>query len=489
MLLTLACSSRPLTAQQSAILSSSQAEQKAPTPLIAPQHPPALPVGILIPKVAAVGAPGQTYALYLPSHYSATKRWPIVYVLSPDAHGEIAAAIMQSAAEQFGYIIAASNNSKNGPWAPDAVAAQTLFNDTHDRLAVDEQRIYFAGFSGGARVASQLAQSCKCAQAVFLNGAGFSTGAPPTSHDAFGVFLTAGLLDFNYPELAALDEHLATLNVPHFLRRFDGSHQWAPADVWPEAFAWADLLAMKTKHQDRDDAFIAAQLANFVATAQKIEQAGDLYFAWQFLRETAAVFSGLADLTALEQHAAELEKNPAVHASQKHEKEAMAQQQAIEDAVYKVFAPISSPNAERNDVAQQTTAEVVRLRDRAAHEKSSDERRVVERARRAVFAYFIESGEPLINSSDPSLARIYIALAAEARPESAWPQLSLARCDAKMGRKKDALRELQKAVSLGLNSADLKSLTADYPDLGILSSDPEFQKIVASAPTPAPAAK
>lgn len=106
---------------------------------------------------------------------------------------------------------------------------------------------------------------------------------------------------------------------------------------------------------------------------------------------------------------------------------------------------------------------------------------MLERARRAVFAYFIESGEPLMNSGDPRLARIYIALAAEARPESAWPQLALARCDAKMGRKKDAVRELQKAVSLGLNSADVATLASDYPEFAAISAEPEFQKMVAAA--------
>jgi hypothetical protein len=149
----------------------------------------------------------------------------------------------------------------------------------------------------------------------------------------------------------------------------------------------------------------------------------------------------------------------------------------MEEAVYRAFSPINSDTADRYAVVQQTTQELAQLRDRAAHEKNPDQRRVVERARRAVFAYFIENGEPLINSSDPSLARIYIALAAEARPEASWPQLALARCDAKMGRKKDALRDLQKAISLGLTTEDI----AESPELSGLSGDPDFQKVAAAA--------
>jgi hypothetical protein len=440
-----------------------------------------LATGILIPKVAALSAPEQTYALYLPAHYSAEKRWPIVYVFDPGAHGEIPAALMQAAAEQFGYIIAASNNSQNGPWKPDALAAQTMWNDTHDRLAINEQRVYFAGFSGGARVAAQLAQSCKCAQAVFLSGATFSVGSAPNPRDGFAIFLTAGLLDFNYRELVTFDTQLYSLNIPHFLRRFDGTHQWAPADIWPEAFAWADVLAMKAKLLDRDDAFLSVQLANFTATAQKLEQSGDLYFSWQFLRATVAAFSGRPDVTAAQDKTAALEKNVAVTAGQKREKDQSAEQQALENAVYNAFAPINSESADRNEIVRSTTVEVQNLRDRAAHEKNPEERRVLERARRGIFAYFIESGEPLVDSGDPRQARIYLALAAEARPESAWPQIQMARCDLKMNRKKDALRDLQKAATAGFAGKDFATLPTDYPEFAGLVSDPEFQKIAVDA--------
>jgi hypothetical protein len=437
--------------------------------------------GTLLAKVVVTAAPEQSYALYLPGNYSATKRWPIVYVFDPGAHGEIPAELIKPAAEQFGYIIAASNNSKNGPWMPDAIAAQAMWSDTHDRLAIDDQRVYFAGFSGGARVAAKLAQTCNCTQAVFLNGASFSNDSPPSNRDTFAVFTTAGLLDFNYSELVGLDAQLESLGTAHFLRRFSGSHQWAPAEIWPEALAWADLLAIKNKRRERDNSFIAAQLANFTAAAQKFEQDGDLYFSWQFLRATSAAFAGLTDLAALHAHIATLENNPAIRAGQKREKEDRTQQKALEDAVYNVFGPISSPGADRNAVVVQTTQELVALRDRASHEKNPDERRVLERARRAVFAYFLETGEPLLDSSDLRLARIYIAMAAEARPESAWPQVSLARCDLKMGRKKEALRDLQKAIASGLTAADLAQLPAESPEFAIITTDTEFQKLAATA--------
>jgi len=59
---------------------------------------------------------------------------------------------MKDAAERHGYIVLGSNNSRNRSWKVDAESAPAMFEDTHTRRALDERRIYFAGFSGGARV-------------------------------------------------------------------------------------------------------------------------------------------------------------------------------------------------------------------------------------------------------------------------------------------------------------------------------------------------
>ncbi len=72
------------------------------------------PIGTVVPHVTCLGDPKQSYSLYLPSSFSATHKWPIVYVFDPFARGRDATEVVRAAAEKFGYIVAASNNSKNG---------------------------------------------------------------------------------------------------------------------------------------------------------------------------------------------------------------------------------------------------------------------------------------------------------------------------------------------------------------------------------------
>jgi len=119
--------------------------------------------GKLIERVVCAKNPEQSYALYLPSNYSPSHSWPIIFAFDPGARGKIPVESMKEAAERHGFIVAGSNNSKNGTWKIEFDAADAMVRDAQERFSVDLKRIYFAGFSGGARVASQLAQLCKCA--------------------------------------------------------------------------------------------------------------------------------------------------------------------------------------------------------------------------------------------------------------------------------------------------------------------------------------
>ena len=102
----------------------------------------------MIAKVICANTPSQSYALYLPTGYSADKPSPILYVFDPAARGASAVEAVREAAEKYGYIVVASNNSRNGPQGGASEAVNAIFQDTHQRYAIDERRLYTAGLSG-----------------------------------------------------------------------------------------------------------------------------------------------------------------------------------------------------------------------------------------------------------------------------------------------------------------------------------------------------
>ena len=78
-----------------------------------PDNQTVIPLGQIVEKVVCAQDVNQTYALYLPSNYVSTRKWPILYAFDPGARGRIPVERFKEAAERFGWIIVGSNNSRN----------------------------------------------------------------------------------------------------------------------------------------------------------------------------------------------------------------------------------------------------------------------------------------------------------------------------------------------------------------------------------------
>jgi poly(3-hydroxybutyrate) depolymerase len=232
-----------------------------------------LPPGQLIPDVRCAADASQSYALYLPSNYAATRPWSVIFLFDPGARGSRGVERFQAAAEKYGYIVAGSNNSRNGPWEASITAALAMMNDAGMRLAIDPQRMYTAGLSGGARVAMKLAMDTGRFAGVIASSAGFPDFQPRKSV-AFDVFGTAGTEDFNYIEMLEVDR---TLTSPHRLAVFEGGHTWLPAGVAMEAVEWLEIRAMNAGRRARDQSFLDAILDQ---RTRKAEAEKDGYRSW-----------------------------------------------------------------------------------------------------------------------------------------------------------------------------------------------------------------
>src|SRR5579871_1171926 len=116
-----------------------------------------LPRGKIIDDVKCAADASQSYTLYLPFNYSADRTWAVIFAFDAGGRGRRGVERLQAAAEKYGYIVAGSNNSRNGPWQVSMTAAQTMTRDVVKRFSIDPHRMYTAGQSGGARVAMKVA--------------------------------------------------------------------------------------------------------------------------------------------------------------------------------------------------------------------------------------------------------------------------------------------------------------------------------------------
>jgi poly(3-hydroxybutyrate) depolymerase len=303
--------------------------------------------GQIAENVTCRGDAGQRYAVFLPSGYSHDRAWPILYAFDAGAKGLLPVQRFQDAAERYGYIVAGSNNSRNGPVALADDALRAMMADTASRFAIDPRRIYLAGFSGGARAAVRAAIALgDHAAGVIGAAAGFPIGVEPTSSMSFAYYGTTGTDDFSYPEMTTLDETLGRLGLPHRLEIFDGGHDWPPADVCVRAIEWMEAEAMRSRRRVRDEAIVDRIAARAASEARAEEEAGRVYHAWSRYSTLAATLAGFREVAPYEQKARQLAASPEVQRAFARAGNKKAAVQALRNAVTKGVGDAAAIEAE-----------------------------------------------------------------------------------------------------------------------------------------------
>jgi len=335
-----------------------------------------LPRGTIIDDVKCADDPTQSYALYLPSAYSPDRPWNVLIAFHPAARGRAMVEKYRAAGEQYGYIVAGSNTSRNGPMATAAAAVRAMSADLGRRFAIDAARVYLTGLSGGARVAMQVALGKNNIAGVIASSAGYPDSRPRSSLP-FAVFSTAGTDDFNYIEMRQLDRKLTS---PHYLAVFAGGHTLPPDAVALEAIEWMELQAMKASRRPRDEALIDRLLEK---RRKRIADASDPAAAVHLLEALAEDFKGLRDVTAEATHAKDLSRQPDV-------KKALARERASDDAEVRTLGEIFELEAElrddgRHDASMARLRELLLRQARAADaDTESPERSLARRVLRTV---------------------------------------------------------------------------------------------------------
>lgn len=299
--------------------------------------------GVLVEHVSCPSDPTQTYTLYLPSKYEGSREWPLLLVFDPGARAARAADIFREAAERFGWILAASENSRNGPWEPTLRAVNAMWPALLGGYAVDQRRVYTAGHSGGATVAWLVAQQTGQIAGVIASGQ-----PNPESQIArdkrFAWFGSAGHSDFNFLQVRNIDAMLSDARFPHRVEFFDGGHQWPPADVTFRALGWMEVLAMKDGRRARDLDLARTILADDVSRARALEDRGRLTEAWRFYSSIVATYSGLIETTDAERRLKAIETDARFKDARKLEERADRREQQEIYAVGKVVAQLGDDN-------------------------------------------------------------------------------------------------------------------------------------------------
>ena len=421
----------------------------------------AFPTGKTIERVVTLHDGSQSYALYLPKAYTPDKKWPILYGFSPAARGVDPVILFRNAAEKYGWIVAGSNNSRNGPHEPIQQAIDAMLKDTEARLSIDPARRYATGFSGGARVAFSLAAG-KGFAGVIPCGAGMASYMkPPENGSALAVAAIVGDKDFNYQEMLRLEETLDGIGgIRHRLAVFDGEHRWPPPDLAESAVRYMEIIRRMAKGPATDEETTALFLAEAAAAEKQAAVKGQYLRGHRHLTELAAMAKGTAAEKPLAARLAILEASDRL---------------AREKADFEAFRKLRGEHAEAEKSDEAFVAAMTAFRKFAEEHKESDAGMRAAALVAGMGYRMAMGGAQLHQAGRYAEAVVWLRRARLLYPADAQLAYNLACAQARTGAKDAALKTLADAIDLGFRD---KAHIEKDPDWDSLRSDPAYRKIL-----------
>jgi predicted esterase len=434
-----------------------------------------VPVGEMVEDVACASDPTQTYTLYLPSGFTNERRWPVVLVFDPRGRSVLAAELFREAADDYGWIIVSSNDTRSdGPMEPNIKALNALWPEVHTRLPADNRRIYAAGFSGGAAVAYLLATSTGEVAGIIACGGRFLEDQIEGSEAP--IFSTAGDTGFNYREMLQVDEFLAHGGRPHRLVIFEGSHSWMPPAVAREGVEWLELLAMQRGLRELDPTLVASLYADGVATAESLTSEGLEFEAARRYREIEETYDGVRDITAVGTLAESLEASPGYRRQQKEMKQARSFESRCQGERDRDMSALRFSENPPPVARLARDFEIADLQRRA--QASSAMGLAAQRCLNGLYSglsFYLP--RDAVEEKRYSHAATSYELALMIRGDNPIVWYNLACVRALQNREGAAMEALQKALDLGFNRPDL---FATDPDLDTLRDREDFKALLAT---------
>jgi tetratricopeptide (TPR) repeat protein len=437
--------------------------------------------GTIIEKVVCQADPGQSYALYLPPGYPGDKKWPIIYALDAGARGALPLHHFKAAAERYGYIIAGSNNARNGPGEPIARAIRAIWLDTQNRLAVDNNRVYTTGFSGGARMGSIFKYIVnRPVTGIIGCGAGLNTNLKPGMIKPVIYYGIVGLWDFNYREMMKLDKKFDTAGVVHRILVFDGDHRWPPEEYCLQALEWMEINAIKKGLKEKNESLVADLYKKALDRAKHLEQSKNIFFAVSAYEAAEQLFSGLVDINEFKNKALQLKNSNEYKQFQKEEKRRDKKDSEFVRIFIRVMAMLK--NTISTDLPRLETVlrelKVRYLQKEANKTGKSTNKYDAALARRLLTDLALNmsrEGSASLQKGDYRRAAFFFEIAEGAGNEHPNLIYNLACAYSLARNKKKALDYLGQAVKKGFN--DLELLKKDK-DLDFIRNEKKFKEII-----------
>lgn len=288
--------------------------------------------GIILDTVPINDSIPDSFALYLPKNFENTGKWPVLFVFDMEGKAVQALRMFQAAAEERGYILAASNNVSDTLSIPkNIVIANNMFNRVFSLFPIHASRVYTAGFDSGARFASVIPTFIKQIEGVIACGAGIPRTEILSGKNRFHFIGIVGREDYNYSEMLTQKKVLNRLKFPNHRLFFDGGREWPQQNYIAKAMEIFTLAAMAKGNIKKDSIFINKGYAQDLRDIKAAVDSNKLVQADDLMGRSLSVYRSHLDIDSLMERRRLLRKEKSYRAMKRNENNLLFKESLIKE--------------------------------------------------------------------------------------------------------------------------------------------------------------
>lgn len=288
--------------------------------------------GIVIDSIKVNDSLPESFSLYLPQKFEMSKKWPVLFVFDTEGTSKRALGMFISAAEEHGYVVAASNNlSDSLSISKNLAIASRMFNSVSTLLPIERNRSYTAGFSGGARLASVVPTFFKSIRGVISCGSPVANTEILSSKNSFHFIGIVGDKDFNYLDMLSLEKILNRLKFPNQLLVFDGKHEWPTSEYLSKALEFFTLAAIAKGDAVSDSSFVEKTYVSNLGQVSSLISANKYLLADHRIDQMIRIYRGHKNIDSLKATKKTLRRSKGYRASHRTQNAAIFKENLIKD--------------------------------------------------------------------------------------------------------------------------------------------------------------
>ena len=256
--------------------------------------------GAIMRSIAVNDTVPEDFALFLPTKFDASKTWPVIFVYDMQGRGEMVLRMLSGAAERNNYILAASNNVNDSlSLTKNVLISKRMFNTVFALFKIQKERIYTAGFDGGARIASVMPTFMNQIAGVISCGSTVGNKEILSNKNPFHFVGVVGTEDFNYPEMVNMEKLFDLMKFPNQTLIFEGGHKWPSQQLISRAIELFDLSAMAKKVIPVDTSFVKKSYDRRLLEVNELISINRVVQAYNELGEVIEVYTHFKNVDSL----------------------------------------------------------------------------------------------------------------------------------------------------------------------------------------------